>query len=206
VRQLSPEPIPFTLFTDHSDALPGALTAVATDSLAFARLTRLLRNRSLARVDSDNLQLHRLVQAILRSRLAYKAESEMALAAVRLLRAAVPSEPWANPATGPEWRRLLPHALTATNSSRDLDCEDGDVAWLLDRAAAYLLGRGEQAAALPIGQRALELRRRVLGEDHPDTLSSANSLATNLGSTAMDVDERCVVWAGACWVGRTGVI
>jgi hypothetical protein len=26
------------------------------------------------------------------------------------------------------------------------------------------------------------------------------------GSIAMDVDERCVVWRGARWVGRTGVI
>jgi hypothetical protein len=26
------------------------------------------------------------------------------------------------------------------------------------------------------------------------------------GSIAMDVDERCVVWPGARWVGRTGVI
>jgi hypothetical protein len=28
----------------------------------------------------------------------------------------------------------------------------------------------------------------------------------NCGSIAMDVDERCVVWPGARWVGRTGVI
>ncbi len=65
--QLAPEPIPFTLFTAHSDALPGALGAMIGDPLAFARLTRLLRTRSLARVEADSLQLHRLVQAILRS-------------------------------------------------------------------------------------------------------------------------------------------
>ncbi|MGH3801367.1 MAG: FxSxx-COOH system tetratricopeptide repeat protein, partial [Pseudonocardiaceae bacterium] len=176
--QLAPEPIPFTLFTANPEALPGALAAAASDPLRFARLTRLLRTRSLARVETGSLQLHRLVQAILRAR--SSSEADLAVTAVRLLRAADPSEPWANRATGPEWRRLLPHVLAATDSSRDLDCEDGNVAWLLDRAAAYLLDRGEQAAALPIGQRALELRRRVLGEDHPDTLSSANSLATNL--------------------------
>ena len=126
------------------------------------------------------MQLHRLVQAILRSRLAYEAKSEMGFAAVRLLRAAVPSEPWANRATWPEWRRLLPHVPTATDPSSDLNGEDGDVAWLLDRAAAYLLDRGEQEAAIPIGQRALELRRRVLGEDHPQTLTSAINLAAAL--------------------------
>jgi tetratricopeptide (TPR) repeat protein len=178
--QLAPEPIPFTLFTAHSDALPGPIAAVVGDPLTFLRITRLLRNRSLALVETDSVQLHRLVQAILRSRLAYEAKSEMGFAAVRLLRAAVPSEPWANRAAWPEWSRLLPHVLTATDPSSDLNCEDGDVAWLLDQAAAYLLARGEPAAALPIGQRALELRRRVLGEDDPDTLRSANSHATNL--------------------------
>jgi hypothetical protein len=65
---LAPEPIPFTLFTAHSDALPGGLGTVVGDPLAFARLTRLLRTRSLARVEHNSVQLHRLVQAILRNR------------------------------------------------------------------------------------------------------------------------------------------
>ncbi|MGH3996509.1 MAG: FxSxx-COOH system tetratricopeptide repeat protein, partial [Pseudonocardiaceae bacterium] len=66
--QLAPEPIPFTLFTANPEALPGALAAAAGDPLRFARLTRLLRTRALARVETGSLQLHRLVQAILRAR------------------------------------------------------------------------------------------------------------------------------------------
>ena len=41
---LAPEPIPLTLFTAHTDALPGGLAAVVSDPLAFARLTWLLRH------------------------------------------------------------------------------------------------------------------------------------------------------------------
>lgn len=66
--QLAPEPIPFTLFTAHADLLPEPLTTAAGDPLAFAGLTRTLRQRALARVSTDGLQLHRLVQAILLSR------------------------------------------------------------------------------------------------------------------------------------------
>jgi hypothetical protein len=93
--------------------------------------------RSLARVKTDNLQLHRLVQAILRSRSVGDAGSDMPLATVRLLRTAFPSEPWANRATWPEWRRLLPHVLAATDRAVIFGC-DGELAWLLDQAAAYL--------------------------------------------------------------------
>ncbi len=181
--QLAPEPIPFTLFTAHADALPGGLGAVVGDPLAFARLTRLLRTRSLGRVETDSLQLHRLVQAILRSRSAGEAaEPDLAVAAVRLLRAAVPPDPWNNPGTWPEWRRLLPHTLTATDASRALDHAGDDVAWLLDAAAIYLQTRGESTASLPLIERALELRHRVPGEDHPDNLNSAGNLAVNLSA------------------------
>ncbi|MGH3821405.1 MAG: FxSxx-COOH system tetratricopeptide repeat protein, partial [Pseudonocardiaceae bacterium] len=178
---LAPEPIPFTLLTAHPQALPGTLAAAAGDPLAFTRLTRLLRTRSLARVQTDSLQLHRLVQALLRTRSASEAaEPNLAVTAVRLLRAAVPPDPWNNPATWPQWRRLLPHALSATDTSRALDDAADDVAWLLNATALYLLTRGEPAASRPLFQRALKLRRRVLGAEHPDTLTSANNLVVNL--------------------------
>ncbi|MGH3934063.1 MAG: tetratricopeptide repeat protein, partial [Pseudonocardiaceae bacterium] len=179
--QLAPEPIPFTLLTAHAQALPGALAAAAGDPLRFARLTRLLRTRSLARVGTGSLQLHRLVQAILRARSAADAaEPDLAVAAVRLLRVAVPPDPWNNPGTWPQWRRLLPHALTVTDASRALDDAGADVVWLLNAAARYLLTRGEPMAGLQLFERALELRRRVLGEEHPHTLDSATNLAADL--------------------------
>ncbi|MGH3886749.1 MAG: FxSxx-COOH system tetratricopeptide repeat protein, partial [Pseudonocardiaceae bacterium] len=178
---LAPEPIPFTLFIAHPQALPGALAAAAGDPLRFARLTRLLRTRSLARVETGSLQLHRLVQAILRARSAAEAaEPDLAVAAVRLLCAAVSPDPWNNLGTWPQWRRLLPHALTATDAGRALDDAGDGVVWLLTAAALYLQTRGEPAASLPLFERALELSRRVLGEEHPDTLTSASNLALNL--------------------------
>ncbi len=178
---LAPEPIPFTLFTAHTDALPDGLGAVVGDPLAFARLTRLLRTRSLTRLETTSVQLHRLVQAILRNRSADEtAEPDMAVAAVTLLRAAVPPDPWDNPGTWPHWRRLLPHVLTATDTSRALDHAGDDVAWLLNNAATYLQRRGEPAVSLPLFERALQLRRGMLGQQHPDTLTSARSLALNL--------------------------
>ncbi|MGH3931636.1 MAG: FxSxx-COOH system tetratricopeptide repeat protein, partial [Pseudonocardiaceae bacterium] len=179
--QLAPEPIPFTLFTAHAQALPAALSGAVGDPLAFARLTRLLRTRSLALVGTDSLQLHRLVQAILRARSAAEAaEPDPTVAAVRLLRAAAPPDQWNDPTTWPQWRWLLPHVLTATDTGRALDDAGDDVARLLNAAATYLQNRGEPAASLPLVERALELGRRVLGAEHRDTLISANHLARGL--------------------------
>ncbi len=175
---LAPEPIPLTLFTTHPDLLPDPLATTARDPLTFTELTRLLRRRGLARVEPDSLQLHRLLQAILRSQ---PNQHDMPTVAIRLLRGAVPSEdPWDNLPIWPLWRELLPHVLAATDARHILDPTGDDIAWLLNYAGTYVLTRGEPASARPLLERALRLRRSMLGEDHPDTLDSANNLALNL--------------------------
>jgi tetratricopeptide (TPR) repeat protein len=175
---LAPEPIPLTLFTTHPTLLPDSLATTAADPLAFTALTRLLRQYGLARVESATLALHRLLAAILRSQ-RHQQQDSPALA-VRLLHAAVPADdPWDNPPAWPVWRQLLPHVLVATDPHRNLTGVEEDVAWLLDRAAEYLRTRGEPGPARPLFERALNLRRSMLGDDHTDTLESAGSLSFN---------------------------
>ncbi len=181
--QLAPEPIPFTLFTAHTDRLPEPLATAAGDPLAFAGLTRLLRRRALARISADNLQLHRLVQAILRTRAGSGTDiDERRTTALGLLREAVPRQFWNNPATWPMWRQLLPHVLAVTNTSRDLDRTSADIPVLLDRAAMYMQTRGEPRPARPLSERAFMLHQRLLGDDHPNTLHSAHNFALNLSA------------------------
>jgi tetratricopeptide (TPR) repeat protein len=175
---LAPEPIPLTLFTNHPTQLPKPLATVAGDPLAFIALTQLLRQYGLARVEPGTLELHRLLAAILRNQ--PNQQPDLSTLAVRLLRAAVPAEDdrWDNP---PAWRQLLPHILITTDPHRTLTGVEEDVAWLLDRAGWYLvLNRGDALRARPLLERALELHRSRLGDDYPDTLRSANSLAIAL--------------------------
>lgn len=137
--QLAPEPIPLTLFTAQADQLPDLLATAARDPLAFAGLVRLLRQRGLARVEPGTLQLHRLIQAILRSQ---PTAHDLATAAARLLRAAVPTDSWDNPPSWPVWRQLFPHVLAATDASRSPDSANNLAADL--RA----LGRNGEASEL----------------------------------------------------------
>jgi tetratricopeptide (TPR) repeat protein len=176
---LAPEPIPLTLFTTHPACLPDPLATAARDRVLFAELVRLLGQRGLARIEPATFHLHRLLAAILRTQ-AHQ-QPDLPTRAVRLLRAAAPVDnPWDNPPTWPAWRQLLPHVLVATDPHHDLEGIEQEVAWLLNRAASYLHTRGEPDAARPLFERARELRRSLLGEDHPDTLESANNLALDL--------------------------
>src|SRR5262249_50216544 len=46
--------------------------------------------------------------------------------------------------------------------------------------ASCLTGQGKYVQAQPLYDKALAIRRRVLGEEHPDTAASYNDLARNL--------------------------
>ena len=179
--ELSPEPIPFTLFTAHPDQLPEPLATAAADPMAFAAVAALLRRRALASVSTNSVQVHRLVQALLRNRSDGRAHSgPMASAAIHLLRAAVPPDS-RNPSSWPVWRQLLPHVLAVTDTSRNPDSAGDDVGWLLNRAAMYLWNRGEPRSARPLFERVLALRQRLLDENHPDLVESVHNMAIILG-------------------------
>ena len=178
----APEPIPFTLFTGYPDRLFPPLDAAAADPMGFAGLVGLLRRRALARVGPDSLQLHRLVQAILRDGLGGTPTADELLAtARRVLREAVPVDPWFNPASWLAWRQLLPHVLAVTDPYHGdpADSDDDDVPWLLDQASRYLNTRGESHPELgpALAERAYLLYRTRFGDDHPGTLSAAHVLA-----------------------------
>jgi Tetratricopeptide repeat len=180
---LAPEPVPLTLISDHPDTLPRELSDTVTDPIALATTTATPRRRAMARVTPDSLQLHRVPAALLRARThPAHANGEWASTAVRLLRAAVPADPWNNPSAWPLWRQLLPHVLVATDPTRTLEPVIDRVEWLLDRAATYLQTRGEPHPARPLFERAYHHRRERLGNDHPDTLTSASNLAADLAA------------------------
>jgi hypothetical protein len=181
--QWAPEPIPLTLLTTRPERLPSPLNDAVADPVAFAGMIRLVRHRALARVGTDSVQLHRLVRAILRENPTRSTPTieEMTTLARRVLRDAVPTTPWNNPASWPTWRQLLPHVLAVIDPTHPTNLDEAlEVAWLLTQAATYLHTRGEAQSALALSEHAHQLLCGRLGEDHPDTLKSANNLARDL--------------------------
>ncbi|KAL6902625.1 P-loop containing nucleoside triphosphate hydrolase protein [Trichoderma evansii] len=72
--------------------------------------------------------------------------------------------------------RYLAHAIGMGNWA-EMSKREADTSELLSKASGYLYDRGRWREKELVDQRALELRRRVLGERHPHTLESIASLA-----------------------------
>ena len=151
VAWCGPEPVPLSLLTDHPDALPDQLRPIATDPLVLARCTAILHRRGMATVSPHGIQLHRIPAALLRARSQGSdgtAAAGWAATVVRLLDQTAPGNVRIDPGGWPLWRRLLPHVLAAAGHDAALDAVPADATRLLDRAATYLLIRGEPQAAV----------------------------------------------------------
>ena len=80
-------------------------------------------------------------------------------------------------ANWPRCERLLPHALAARGWIESEDLRVPEAARLLNQAGYYLYLRARYAEAEPLFRRALAIREKALGPDHPDTAPSLNNLA-----------------------------
>jgi hypothetical protein len=170
VAWCGPEPVPLTLLTEHPDALPDQLRPIAPDPLVLARCTAILSRQGMATVSPHAVQLHRIPAALLRARshgADVTAAAGRAATVVRLLEKAAPANVRMDSGGWPLWRQLLPHVLAAAGRDGALEAVPVEATRLLDRAATYLLIRGEPQAALASFERAFDVRREKFGDDHP---------------------------------------
>lgn len=160
-----------------SDALPeDVLEPLAELAEDLGDALALLASYSLVTRADNLLSSHRLVQAVARSE-QLAADSSGAPAAAAILRMALPADPISNVAGWPQWNLLLPHidALFTNTVSEQVT---PDLLAVADQAATYRLFQGQASAALDQFTEVLDARRRLLGPDHPDTLTSRHNLAS----------------------------
>jgi DNA polymerase III delta prime subunit len=120
------------------------------------------------------LDVHRLVHYALRKRL--QAEGRLQEWIQRTIARILRLFPNHNHINQSKWRRLLPHAqdvLLRTQGNYD----EGrlGLAW---KCAMALYSDGQYKAAEELFVQVMETRKRVLGDEHPDTLISMNNLAS----------------------------
>ena len=168
---LSSEPIPLTLFVNAISALPDPLAAQARDPLAWRTLLSRLGRSSLARISQDTLQMHRLIQAIIREDLEVEEYEYLRSLATLILAANNPGDP-SDPVVWSAWGLLLPHVLNlypATNYEPAV-CGTGC------DAVRYLLQRGNARAASGFARRLYEHWETQLGADSHWTVEAARLL------------------------------
>ncbi|KAI4947480.1 hypothetical protein J4E91_006299, partial [Alternaria rosae] len=118
--------------------------------------------------------VHQLVHQALRKRLQVQRQliQRNRSTIVQLLRVS----PDSNHSNRSKWRRLLPHVqYTLSHSSADDD--DEERLWLASKCAATLYSEGRWGEAEELEVQVLETSKRVLSDEHPDTLISMANLA-----------------------------
>jgi tetratricopeptide (TPR) repeat protein len=76
----------------------------------------------------------------------------------------------------------LPHALALLEQAKTDESSDLNTAYLLLFVVHHLDSRGAYSTVEPLYRRALEIRQRMLGADHPSTATRYNNVASNLNA------------------------
>ena len=168
---LAPEEIPLPLLREHRETLPEELAALLADELALNEAIGELRRYSLLARDGEMLVIHRLVQVVARDQMGEVRSKIWAEAAGNLLRKAYRFDQH-DMTTWVQCGQLLPHVTATANLAAKWEIESNQAAFLNNEAGFYLQHYGNLAKARPYYERALEIRERVLGPDHPDTARS----------------------------------
>jgi tetratricopeptide (TPR) repeat protein len=172
---LAPDAIPEEIFSEGAAELGENLAKVETP-LDFARVLKEAGRHSLIERNpqSKTLDIHRLVQAVVRDGMEKAEQQQWAERAVRAVGRAFP---YIEFSSWPKCERALPHAQACAALVDEFVFEFAEAARLFNQAGVYLGERARYAEAEPLYQRALVIREKALGPDHPGVAQSLNNLA-----------------------------
>lgn len=154
-------------------AIPGA---EGLDALELEEALALLRRYSLLRRNSDNnmLNMHRLVQAVLKESLDEHTRRQWAERTVRVVSAAFPETDYGNAATQQVY---IPHAQECATLIEQYHLYFSEAAQLIFKAGVSQYLRGFYSQSTSYHQQALLIREEIFGSNHPDVADSLNELA-----------------------------
>ncbi|WP_405660956.1 FxSxx-COOH system tetratricopeptide repeat protein [Streptomyces sp. NBC_01166] len=160
----APEPISANLL--YSKEMIEALKpydASLQEKLVLGRVIREIGRFALAKVDqvSNSIQVHRLVQAVIRAQLSEEEQREARHVVHRILAGARPDddEPIDNPETWPRFATIWPHL----GPSDARNCKDPETRRLLIDRVRYLWKRGDVRTAGRLGDELRDTWREMLG-------------------------------------------
>ena len=173
---LAPDAIPEEILTEGADELGGDLGPAANDPLKLTEALREAGRFSLIRRSptGKTLDIHRLVQIVLKDGMDEETRRLWAERAVRAVNQAFPDpefEKW------PVCDRVLPHAQVAAKVVQEWGFGFVEAARLLNQVGYYLYQRAQYAEAEPLLKRSLALYEKALGPHHPDVATSLHNLA-----------------------------
>jgi tetratricopeptide (TPR) repeat protein len=162
------------------DGIPIALLGILMDDESASSRKRLgdavnaLHDLSLIEVADDALNVHRLLQKVMRDDAAERDDLSGMRSALAALAESFPADVEL-PANWPECEALLPHIIALGNAARGQPASE--ILLLLHRACGYLLAADSGARAVTTAETAVALARQHLDPDEPIRISLMSDLA-----------------------------
>ena len=192
VAMLAPEPIPLYLFVEAREKFGEPLASALADegldeAVAALRSFALLDRETIAdehepSITTECIRIHRLVRQVAAARCEGEARDTVRRALIEALAAVYPEDVWRDPNTWPRARRLDALALALVGGDPVPRSAEKSASDLLDGAGQYRqYALAAYTRARPLYERALAIREKALGPEHPDTATSLNDLAQLLG-------------------------
>lgn len=168
---LAPDAIPEEMIMQGVSELDAPLQALTPDVLALDEALGTLRKYSLLRRDPETrvLTVHRLVQAVVRDRMAQEEQHQWAQCMVRVVNRTFPNvetTPWSL------CSRFLPHAHWAAQLIQQEQILSLHAAQLLDHLGVYLNLRARLQEAEILYRRAHTMRGQLVGPEHIEIATS----------------------------------
>jgi hypothetical protein len=176
------EPIPRDVFIWASQDVQPQLSGLLAKPILLNNAIGELGRFALARIDavSRTIQVHRLIQALLREELSPE-QQDLFRHDVRLLLAAAAPK---NPDDNVRWPLYAELAAHVVPSGSD-ECQDPTVRKFALGIARYLYQSGDRPSSRALLERLLDRWKADSGADHPDVLTAQ----WHLGNTLRDLGE-----------------
>jgi tetratricopeptide (TPR) repeat protein len=191
---MAPGKIPLDVLTrsGQSDLMPADLHRMAQDEIEVDRNIAILYRSSLIARSDGGLEVHRLVQAVIRAHLSAADRQRWAELTIRLLLEAFPSsiDDFAAPARWPRCEQLLPHIFAATTHAEAGKVAAPETGQLLMHLGSYLQHRGEFADARHLFESALRLAEQAYEPRHIRVAHVLNALGYVLRALELPADAR----------------
>jgi tetratricopeptide (TPR) repeat protein len=172
---LAPDDIPESVLVEGEPELTGLLKKLARHPLKLNAAIAELQKYSLVSRNpvAKTLDMHRLVQIVLKDAMMINVERAWAVRAVKVVSRTFP---WPQVATWDVCRRLLSPARSCADLIEKWQMDILEGAFLLYTVGSYLDDRGEYHEAQTYYERTLAIDRKVLGEENIVTSSCLNNL------------------------------
>lgn len=182
VAFLATDAIPEEIFTEGAAQFGPLLQATAADPDKWNEAVGAAVNFSLLERSPAQkfLAVHRLVQAVMKSRMSSEERKVWAEQVVQAVNAVFP---YVEAAVWDKCERLVASAQACTSLVEKYDLFSPDASRLLNQAGYYLRQRARYAEAEPLHRQVLAIDERLYGPYHPNVAVDLNNLAQLLFAT-----------------------